>query len=125
MTDGILTQRIAELLTDGAIYGIDASPAMIEAAKSPEKFKDTPRSQLKYDVLDATKLLESMTTHTHAELTKDQLADCIENEVLDVMPGTYSKVFSNAALHWYDSLPLVTLASVDRSADISRDLAQS
>ena len=95
MVDGILTQRIAEQLTNGQILGVDASEKMIEAADALAKSKDTSAAQLQYAVLNCATLF-----------------DVVGNKELGMAPGAYTKIFSNAALHWYVQLSLSSLRRV-------------
>ncbi|KAK0657257.1 S-adenosyl-L-methionine-dependent methyltransferase [Cercophora newfieldiana] len=77
--DGVLDLQIGQVLSQGSgtLHGIDGSPAMIEASK-----KATAETGLQgkctFEVLDATELL------SHPSLPN----------------GTFTKVFSNAAMHW-------------------------
>lgn len=99
-SDGIITRRIAEQLTDGYILGIDSSPAMIAAAVV--HFGNTPFAQLRYKEFDASTLFEEVERQERATEQR-ALMGVIENEILDLTPGAYTKIFSNAALHWYVS----------------------
>ncbi|CAH0056702.1 unnamed protein product [Clonostachys solani] len=74
--DGILDVEFSKVLAQGtgSLYGIDSSEAMIKAAK--ELCKDTTNTT--FEVLDAT--------------------DIPSNPALQ--KGTFTKAFSNAALHW-------------------------
>ncbi|KAJ4164315.1 hypothetical protein LMH87_005992 [Akanthomyces muscarius] len=74
--DGILNLEFAKVLSQGkgSIHGIDSSAAMIEAAK--ELCKEHPNAT--FEVLDGNKM------HSSAALQQ----------------GTFTKVFSNAAMHW-------------------------
>lgn len=107
-SDGTITQRIAEQLTDGYILGIDSSPAMIAAAVV--QFGNTPFAQLRYKDFDASTLFEEVERQERA-VEQRALMGAIETEILDLTPGAYTKIFSNAALHWYVSSPL-SVASI-------------
>ncbi|KAF4457940.1 hypothetical protein F53441_195 [Fusarium austroafricanum] len=74
--DGILNAEFSKILAQGSgsMHGIDSSASMIQAAR--ELCKDSKNSS--FDVLDATQLV------TKPELQK----------------GTFTKAFSNAAMHW-------------------------
>ncbi|KAF5600992.1 hypothetical protein FPANT_1856 [Fusarium pseudoanthophilum] len=74
--DGILNAEFAKILAQGSgsMHGVDSSASMIEAAR--ELCKDSQNST--FDVLDATQLV------SRPELQK----------------GAFTKVFSNAAMHW-------------------------
>ncbi|CAG7561388.1 unnamed protein product [Fusarium equiseti] len=74
--DGILNAEFAKILSqgNGSMHGIDSSASMIEASR--ELCKDSQNST--FQVLDATQLISK------PELQK----------------GTFTKVFSNAAMHW-------------------------
>lgn len=73
---------------------------MIETAAENRAASNHP---LSYKVLNATKLLEMMPTHEATALTPEELEQCKGNGANELMPSTYTKVFSNAALHWYVS----------------------
>lgn len=75
-TDGILTHEIASSLSSGSILGIDSSPSMISTALSSLP-SSSPAS---FRVLDALDLSALSTPNGSATL--------------------YTKIFSNAALHW-------------------------
>ncbi|KAF7534715.1 hypothetical protein G7Z17_g13326 [Cylindrodendrum hubeiense] len=74
--DGILNAEFAKILAqgNGSMLGIDSSASMIDSAR--ELCKDSKNST--FETLDATKLV------TKPELQK----------------GTFTKAFSNAAMHW-------------------------
>ncbi|KAI1774519.1 S-adenosyl-L-methionine-dependent methyltransferase [Hypoxylon cercidicola] len=76
--DGVVNIQMQEILAQGSgsIHGTDASPAMIEAAN--QAAKKAGASKCTFEVVDALEL--ARTPH----LQKAQ----------------YTKVFSNAALHW-------------------------
>ncbi|KAI1499044.1 S-adenosyl-L-methionine-dependent methyltransferase [Biscogniauxia marginata] len=76
--DGVLNLQINEILSrgSGSIHGVDASPAMIEAAKKAAE--NSSASKCTFEVVDALALA-----------SKPHLQS-----------GTYTKLFSNAALHW-------------------------
>ncbi|KAI5924052.1 S-adenosyl-L-methionine-dependent methyltransferase [Camillea tinctor] len=76
--DGVLNIQFNEILSRGSghVHGIDASPAMIEAArKAAEK---AGAEKCSFEVLDALALATAPALQS----------------------GTYTKLFSNAALHW-------------------------
>ncbi|CVK84612.1 uncharacterized protein FMAN_01579 [Fusarium mangiferae] len=74
--DGILNAEFAKILAQGSgsMHGVDSSASMIEAAR--ELCKGSQNAT--FDVLDATQLVSK------PELQK----------------GAFTKVFSNAAMHW-------------------------
>ncbi|KAK7746101.1 hypothetical protein SLS62_009561 [Diatrype stigma] len=76
--DGVLDLQIHEVLAQGSgrIHGTDASPAMIEAASKAAK--DAGASKCTFEVNDALDLAH--TPHLQG--------------------GTFTKAFSNAAMHW-------------------------
>ncbi|KAI9744410.1 MAG: hypothetical protein M1818_001939 [Claussenomyces sp. TS43310] len=87
--DGILTQQIAQSLTTGHIHGTDASPSMIRSAQQNASGLNTT-----YAVHDATTSLTAPA------------------------PGAaYTKVFSNAALHWILRAPATRRAVFDAIFD--------
>ena len=99
LVDGVLTRKIAEQLGDGTgiIWGIDSSPAMIEAANQHAPGGPISCCRHGYSVMDATKLLEYL---QRTELTA---LDRREVEIIDSLQPIrvcYTKIFSNAAFHW-------------------------
>ncbi|KAF5518699.1 putative methyltransferase [Colletotrichum aenigma] len=78
--DGILDVEFGKILSQGSgsLHGIDASPSMITAAK--KLVADAGLSNCKFEVLDATKIATSSTPA--------------------LQTPTFTKAFSNAALHW-------------------------
>ncbi|KAI1378888.1 S-adenosyl-L-methionine-dependent methyltransferase [Hypoxylon crocopeplum] len=76
--DGVLNIQIQEILAQGSgsIHGTDASPAMIEAAT--EAAKKAGASKCTFEAVDALEL--ARTPH--------------------LQRAQYTKLFSNAALHW-------------------------
>ncbi|KAF9876696.1 hypothetical protein CkaCkLH20_05542 [Colletotrichum karsti] len=78
--DGILDVEFGKILAQGtgSLHGIDASPSMITAAK--KLVSDAGLSNCDFEVLDATKISTSKTPSLHTP--------------------TFTKAFSNAALHW-------------------------
>jgi trans-aconitate 2-methyltransferase len=68
--DGALSARIAGLVPDGEVVGVDASPGMIAAATAD------PRPNLRFKLMDIDDI--------------DQLG----------LGGRFDVVYSNAALHW-------------------------
>ncbi|KAI4862572.1 S-adenosyl-L-methionine-dependent methyltransferase [Hypoxylon rubiginosum] len=76
--DGVVNIQMQEILArgSGSIHGTDASPAMIEAAN--QAAKKASASKCTFEVVDALEL--ARTPH--------------------LQKGQYTKVFSNAALHW-------------------------
>ncbi|KAL5345769.1 hypothetical protein ACLOAV_009523 [Pseudogymnoascus australis] len=70
--DGILTNDLAKSLTTGTLHGIDSSASMITTATASAPPNTT------YSVLDARSLSSTPSLQT----------------------GAFTKVFSNAALHW-------------------------
>ncbi|OAA73854.1 methyltransferase [Cordyceps fumosorosea ARSEF 2679] len=74
--DGVLNLEFAKVLSQGkgSIHGIDSSAAMISAAK--ELCKEYPNAT--FEVLDATEL----------------------HRTPALQAGSFTKIFSNAALHW-------------------------
>ncbi|KAI8256872.1 putative methyltransferase [Colletotrichum sp. SAR11_239] len=79
-SDGILDVEFGKILAQGtgSLHGIDASPSMITAAE--KLVADAGLSNCKFEVLDATKIATSSTPALQAP--------------------TFTKAFSNAALHW-------------------------
>ncbi|KAI0595577.1 S-adenosyl-L-methionine-dependent methyltransferase [Biscogniauxia sp. FL1348] len=76
--DGVLNIQFNEILSrgSGSVHGIDSSPAMIEAArKAAEK---AGAEKCTFEVLDALSL----------------------STVPALQTGSFTKLFSNAALHW-------------------------
>ncbi|KAK1726857.1 methyltransferase domain-containing protein [Colletotrichum acutatum] len=78
--DGILDVEFGKVLSQGkgSLHGIDASPGMISAAK--KAVSAAGLSNCEFEVLDATKITTSSTPTLHTP--------------------TFTKAFSNAALHW-------------------------
>ncbi|OLN86810.1 putative methyltransferase C70.08c [Colletotrichum chlorophyti] len=78
--DGVLDVEFGKVLArgNGFLHGIDASPAMISAAKKAIEVEGL--SNCEFEVLDATKIATSETPSLHNP--------------------TFNKAFSNAALHW-------------------------
>ncbi|KAK1993820.1 methyltransferase domain-containing protein [Colletotrichum falcatum] len=78
--DGVLDVEFGKVLAQGtgSLHGIDASPAMISAAK--KAVEAAGLSNCEFEVLDATKMAASPTAALRAP--------------------TFTKAFSNAALHW-------------------------
>ncbi|OHE96722.1 methyltransferase [Colletotrichum orchidophilum] len=78
--DGVLDVEFGKVLSQGkgSLHGIDASPAMISAAKKAVQVAGL--SNCEFEVLDATKITTSQTPSLHTP--------------------TFTKAFSNAALHW-------------------------
>ncbi|KAH0444335.1 methyltransferase type 11 [Colletotrichum kahawae] len=78
--DGILDVEFGKILAQGtgSLHGIDASPSMISAAE--KLVADAGLSNCKFEVLDATKIATSSTPA--------------------LQTPTFTKAFSNAALHW-------------------------
>ncbi|KAI0149693.1 methyltransferase domain-containing protein [Hypoxylon sp. NC0597] len=76
--DGVVNLQIQEILAQGSgsIHGIDASPTMIEAAT--QAASKAGASKCTFEVVDALKLAQA----SHLQR------------------GHFTKVFSNAALHW-------------------------
>ncbi|KAK4181283.1 S-adenosyl-L-methionine-dependent methyltransferase [Triangularia setosa] len=79
--DGILDVVIAKVLVrgQGTLHGIDSSPSMVVAARDAVQQQVGLRPRCIFSQLDITKLLE-----------RPDVAG----------PGQYTKVFSNAVLHW-------------------------
>ncbi|KAK1830348.1 putative methyltransferase C70.08c [Podospora conica] len=77
--DGVLDLQIGHVLSrgTGSLHGIDSSPAMIAAAEKAAAAAGLG-SKCTFDVLDATTLPQAPTATS----------------------PTYTKLFSNAALHW-------------------------
>ncbi|KAK2038924.1 methyltransferase domain-containing protein [Colletotrichum somersetense] len=93
--DGVLDVEFGKVLAQGtgSLHGIDASPAMISAAK--KAVEGVGLSNCEFEVLDATKMSTSPTPALHVP--------------------TFTKAFSNAALHWILRAPgshLAVFASV-------------
>ncbi|KAF4784782.1 methyltransferase [Colletotrichum scovillei] len=78
--DGVLDVEFGKVLSQGkgSLHGIDASPGMISAAK--KAVSAAGLSNCEFEVLDATKITTSSTPTLHTP--------------------TFTKAFSNAALHW-------------------------
>lgn len=78
--DGVLDVEFGKVLSQGkgSLHGIDASPGMISAAK--KAVSAAGLSNCEFEVLDATKITTSSTPTLHTQ--------------------TFTKAFSNAALHW-------------------------
>ncbi|KAK1716537.1 methyltransferase [Colletotrichum lupini] len=78
--DGVLDVEFGKVLSQGkgSLHGIDASPGMISAAKNAVSAAGL--SNCEFEVLDATRITTSSTPTLHAP--------------------TFTKAFSNAALHW-------------------------
>nr|XP_036577994.1 methyltransferase type 11 [Colletotrichum truncatum]KAF6785124.1 methyltransferase type 11 [Colletotrichum truncatum] len=78
--DGILDVEFGKILAQGSgsLHGIDASPSMITAAK--KLVQNAGLSNCQFEVLDATKISTSQTP--------------------SLQTPTFTKAFSNAALHW-------------------------
>ncbi|KAK3335998.1 S-adenosyl-L-methionine-dependent methyltransferase [Cercophora scortea] len=81
--DGILDVQIAQILAhgQGRLHGIDSSGAMIEAARAKAAADAGVRkaeNKCTFEVLDATSLIHTSTLQTQY----------------------FTKIFSNAALHW-------------------------
>ncbi|OTA57512.1 methyltransferase domain-containing protein [Hypoxylon sp. EC38] len=76
--DGVVNLQIQEVLAQGSgsIHGIDASPTMIEAAT--QAANEAGASKCTFEVVDALKLTQA----SHLQR------------------GNFTKIFSNAALHW-------------------------
>lgn len=95
----MLTRKIAEQLKDGSgiIWGIDSSPAMIETAK--HHVSDGPISHRRhgYSVIDATKLFDYLQCTDLTALDRHELGIV---DSLQLVEERYTKIFSNAALHW-------------------------
>ncbi|KAK1529239.1 methyltransferase [Colletotrichum costaricense] len=78
--DGVLDVDFGKVLSQGkgSLHGIDASPGMISAAKNAVSAAGL--SNCEFEVLDATRITTSSTPTLHTP--------------------TFTKAFSNAALHW-------------------------
>ncbi|KAG4443612.1 hypothetical protein IFR05_000889 [Cadophora sp. M221] len=78
--DGIINVQLAQVLSKGKgkIHGVDASPAMIEAARKSAAGDSVASKTCTFEVIDATKILSN----------------------LSLQQESYDKVFSNAAMHW-------------------------
>ncbi|KXH37097.1 methyltransferase [Colletotrichum simmondsii] len=78
--DGVLDVEFGKVLSQGkgSLHGIDASRGMISAAK--KAVSAAGLSNCEFEVLDATKITTSSTPTLHTP--------------------TFTKAFSNAALHW-------------------------
>ncbi|KAI1492941.1 S-adenosyl-L-methionine-dependent methyltransferase [Biscogniauxia mediterranea] len=76
--DGVLNIQFNEILSrgSGSVHGIDASPAMIEAARAAAEKAGAEKCT--FEVLDALSLAT----------------------VPALQAGSFTKLFSNAALHW-------------------------
>lgn len=96
----MLTRKIAEQLKDGTgiIWGIDSSPAMIETAR--HHVSDGPVSHHRhgYSVIDATKLFDYLQCTDLTALNRHELGIV---DSLQPVEERYTKIFSNAALHWF------------------------
>ncbi|KAK2063194.1 methyltransferase domain-containing protein [Colletotrichum caudatum] len=93
--DGVLDVEFGKVLAQGtgSLHGIDASPAMISAAK--KAVEGAGLSNCEFEVLDATEMSTSPTPALRVP--------------------TFTKAFSNAALHWILRAPgshLAVFASV-------------
>ncbi|KAL5314822.1 hypothetical protein ACEPPN_017471 [Leptodophora sp. 'Broadleaf-Isolate-01'] len=78
--DGIINLQLAQILSKGKgkIHGVDASQAMVEAARKSAAANPAASQTCSFEVIDATKILSSPT----------------------LQQENYDKVFSNAAMHW-------------------------
>lgn len=99
LVDGVLTRRIAEQLKDGTgiIWGIDSSPAMIEAAEQHAPDGPIYHRRHGYSVMDATKLFDYLQCTGLTALGRQELGIV---DSLQPVEDRYTKIFSNAALHW-------------------------
>ena len=104
LTDGVLTRKIAEQLKDGTgiIWGIDSSPAMIETANHHVPDVAISNRRHGYSVMDATKLFDYLQGTDLSVLDRQKLGIDDSSQLID---DRYTKIFSNAALHW-SVLPL-------------------
>ncbi|OAR01676.1 hypothetical protein LLEC1_06415, partial [Akanthomyces lecanii] len=97
--DGILNLDFAKVLSQGkgSIHGIDSSAAMIDAAK--DRCKEHPNATFEGKRLvrnhPASKRAQMLTIHTHAVLDGTKIHGSAA-----LQRGTFTKVFSNAAMHW-------------------------
>ncbi|KAF1989684.1 hypothetical protein K402DRAFT_261425 [Aulographum hederae CBS 113979] len=81
--DGVLTSQLASSVPSGRVLGLDASPSMIETARSSYL---AHHPNLEFRIQDCTRLVEALASHPELD-------------------GQWDKVFSNAALHWIMRAP--------------------
>ena len=96
MVDGILNLEFGKLLAQGkgSVHGVDSSAAMIQSAQ--ELCKDMPNC-----TFDGTDLLPCPALSSCSSLSSNVVIDGTAlASSKSLRPGTYTKAFFNAALHW-------------------------